>query len=269
MKQLGIGFHGYLNEHDRFSPGWVTVDSVDPAYYASAFGGNGSHNFVQFILPYIEQSNVIRGYDFKKPWNSTTVNPEVNASNYQLVSVNIPIFKCPAAPNAREGHFYTDYTVSDYISNTAWVSTQMPLPPGNELTDSFWVRRSGAAIHTYPGISPQECTDGLSTTFIVVEDVGRPDLYVYGQRRGNAYSQVWADPNNRVTVVVNPVYCVPGRQEHFNCNNNNEVYSFHLNSQAGIFLFGDGSVKLIKDSIAGATFRALYTRAGNEPIGDY
>src|SRR5439155_9173682 len=112
------------------------------------------------------------------------------------------ILKCPAAPDARPNNWVSDYTVSDTIASTAYAATQMPGSPPYSLTDSFWVRRSGTALHTYPGINPNEVTDGLSNTFILVEDVGRPDLYVYGQKRNatGGSNAEWADPNNRLTV---------------------------------------------------------------------
>src|SRR5207249_11365784 len=57
LHQLGIGFHGYLTEHGRFSPGWTS-----------------KHNYAIYILPYIEQGNVFKGYDLNQAWNSTTIN---------------------------------------------------------------------------------------------------------------------------------------------------------------------------------------------------
>jgi prepilin-type processing-associated H-X9-DG protein len=41
--------------------------------------------------------------------------------------------------------------------------------------------------------------------------------------------------------------------------------SFHINGVN--FLFGDGSVRSINNSISGAVYEALLTRAGNEAIG--
>ena len=53
-----------------------------------------------------------------------------------------------------------------------------------------------------------------------------------------------------------------------NCTNDNEVYSFH--SGGANMLFGDGSVRFVRETISPQTFAALTTKAGFETIsGDY
>jgi prepilin-type N-terminal cleavage/methylation domain-containing protein len=105
MKQLGLGFHGYLNEFGRFSPGWVGSGTMEPIYYQEVFGNAGSHNFAVFILPYIEQGNIFKGYDMKQAWDV--------GNNATITDQNIPLLKCPAAPDARPTDWVSDYTVSD------------------------------------------------------------------------------------------------------------------------------------------------------------
>jgi prepilin-type processing-associated H-X9-DG protein len=50
-----------------------------------------------------------------------------------------------------------------------------------------------------------------------------------------------------------------------NRRNDNEPYSFHPGG--GNFLFADGHVQYIPDSISLATFAALCTRAAGEVVG--
>ena len=108
-----------------------------------------------------------------------------------------------------------------------------------------------------------DITDGLSSTFMVFEDAGRPDFYVGGSFQGTfpASNEQWTDPQNKITVQV----ICDNNTRTINCNNGNEVYSFH-NGGAN-FVFGDGSVRFISQYISPRTFGALYTRAGGEVPG--
>jgi len=255
MKQLGIAQHAYLNEYGRFAPGWTT-----------------NHGYAVFLLPYLEAGNVIKGYNMNASWSNTAINPDVGRSNAQITDQNVPLLKCPAAPDVRATNWVSDYCTTDYIFSNAYVATQMPPAATSNQTDSFWVRRVPTATATVlrgePGIAVPEVIDGLSTTFTLLENVGRPSLYVQGQKRGatGASNAEWSDPAARITIEVNTALCPTGKKLFFNCNNNNEIYSFHLGSSAANFLFADGSVKTIKDNISGSIFRSLFTRAGNETI---
>jgi prepilin-type processing-associated H-X9-DG protein len=52
-----------------------------------------------------------------------------------------------------------------------------------------------------------------------------------------------------------------------NCWNNEEVYSFH--SGGANFVFGDGSVRFLRETITVGTMAALLTRANGEAVGDF
>jgi prepilin-type processing-associated H-X9-DG protein len=149
------------------------------------------------------------------------------------------------------------------IGSSAYRALGLPSNPPPEAVDGFF-GRTGAAV------TPAEIRDGLSNTFFVFEDSARPDYWLNGKKQttsspaGNAE---WADPANRITIQV--ISTCKGKT-YFNCNNGNEIYSFHAGTSGANFLFGDGSVKFVRDAIAPATFVALYTRAGGEVVtGDY
>jgi prepilin-type processing-associated H-X9-DG protein len=52
-----------------------------------------------------------------------------------------------------------------------------------------------------------------------------------------------------------------------NCSNNSEVYSFHPGGAN--FIFADGSVRFIQETISLTTLAQLITRAGGEVVKDY
>src|SRR5262245_2485183 len=111
--------------------------------------------------------------------------------------------------------------------------------------------------------------DGTSSTFLIVEDAGRTELYRMGRRAaGNSSSGAWADPDYELALDGSDLLTTgPGQGMGpcvMNCTNDNEVYSFH-NGGANM-LFADGSVHFIRDSIKNTIFAALSTRDSGEVI---
>ena len=249
MKQIGLGCHNYLNNSGQFPPGY------------DAFS-----NYAQHILPFLEQGTVIEGYDFAKAFNSTTVNAS-GKTNKQITDTDLALFICPAYRHERRGTFVGEYVASEVIGSTAYSSMGLPSnPTTNQCSGFFYTASVGG---TYSGPKVLEISDGLSNTFMIFEDIGRPDYWIYG-RKGtspSASNGQWGDPANRIKVEVS-TSCT-GAKKFFNCNNGNEVYSFHSGNSGANFLFGDGSVRFIMDRLSGPAFQALFSRAGGEPTPDY
>jgi len=249
MRQLSIASHNYLTANGRFQPGWTPL-----------------HNYIQYLLPYIEQGNVIEGYDFKRAWNSP-ITPQNGRSNLEIVSKDVRILLCPSAPDARLGRNMTDYCVSDSMATGTHERRGLGWPSTGTIptkdTQGFFIGSNADG-----GPKTGEITDGMSNTFMIFEDAGRPGKWKDRQATDTAILNAnwpWSDPQNKITIQVRSD-CL--NKTFFNCNNGNEIYSFHNSTSGGNFAFGDGSVRYIQDTISGPTFRALYTRGGGEPQPD-
>jgi prepilin-type N-terminal cleavage/methylation domain-containing protein/prepilin-type processing-associated H-X9-DG protein len=247
MKQIGLAVHNLVASEGRFPAGWTS----GPA-----------HNIYAFLLPYFEQDNVYRRYDLKQNWNAS--------ANAAAIGTDIPLLNCPSAPRERPGLHVADYTVSWAIDDSAY--RYLNIPAGTRANDP---RVVGMFPAVNERITPLQVTDGLSNTFMVFEDVGRPDTWEQGKmiRISNnpTSSSRWADPQHPILIEVDShPACTRGPKRFFNCTTNNEIYGFHQSSTTANFLMADGSVHLIRDSIAPDTFRALFTRAGGEVVpGDW
>jgi prepilin-type N-terminal cleavage/methylation domain-containing protein len=253
MKQLGLATHNYLTANGRFPPGWT----------GGAVNGKPvpAHNIYAFLLPYIEQDNVARQYDMTRNWNHQT--------NHPAVMTDLPIAVCPSAPRDRRGFYVADYTVSWAIGESAYPF--LNIPAGTPASDPRVVGMYPAANEQ---ITPLMVSDGLSNTFLMFEDVGRPDVWEQGQlvRVSTTAFQnsMWADASHPILIESVHAACQRGPKRFINCTTNNEIYSFHQASSAANFLLADGSVHLIRDGIAPDTFRALFSRAGGEIVpGDW
>ena len=115
---------------------------------------------------------------------------------------------------------------------------------------------------TKVGAPASKFPDGLSNTMMVLEDTGRPQYWLYGKLgTGNSSNWPWSDPSNRITVQVASA-CNKGKT-FFNCNNNNEIYSFH---PGGVYLvMGDSSVRFVAETTDPEAFVSQFTANGGEP----
>jgi len=251
LKQIGLALHNYHDANSKFPPG--QVDS--PA----------KHIWSAYTLPYFEQGNIYRGYDFSVHW--------YQGVNQALVTTQLKIMQCPSAlpnrvedpPNQRAGVTVPaacgDYAaignVDDALVTNGFIPG--PLPP-----------RPNAVLIVGVGIRLTDITDGTSQTMMVGEIAGRPVHYVTGGRVVNdpthpVYGAGWADWDNGFQIhgstsdgLTEPGPC------GVNCNNNKGIFSFHTGG-ANV-LFADGSVHFLRESADIRVVAALATRNGGEIV---
>src|SRR5205807_2544427 len=84
LKQLGLALHSFHDSHGHLPA------TIRPP--TSNVGPTPRQGWILFALPYFEQDNLYRQYDFTKNW----FDP---AGNQSVVSNRIPILQCPSAPN--------------------------------------------------------------------------------------------------------------------------------------------------------------------------
>jgi prepilin-type N-terminal cleavage/methylation domain-containing protein len=226
LRQIGIAFHNYEATHAAFPPGWI----------------DGYHNYVVYLLPFAEQDNVGKLYNLALPWS--------DPANQAAVTTAVRLWECPSSPGGNRGPV-SDYPISESIGAPANVLLGVSGNPFDPMSQGFFV------IGNHRG-RVCEVTDGLSNTFMVFEDVGRPNFYAPGKFSGGQLADhgEWADPENRITIQA-----VCGSRV-INCHNGNEIFSFH--SSGANFLMGDASARWIRESLGPATFKALFTRAAGD-----
>lgn len=257
LKQQGAAFHNMMTETGNFgvSTEYTRVTSDGKQRYA------GTH--IPGLLPYIEQGALATKYNYRAPWSS----------NVQAIRVDIAILNCPAVPDNRAGKAINDYPIA--IAFNATAASMIGLP---SLTDQVGPRGRGFFFHPYDGFNnlrpsntptpptrPDDVTDGLASTIVLVEDAGRPKFYDKGlvDTGYPANAERWADPDNTIYLQAWQGSTLSGTC--VNNNNGNEIYSFHIGGSN--YLFGDGSVHWINQNIKPKTFRALFTRQANDVVG--
>ena len=276
LKQLGLALHNFHDTHQVFpASGWTQSGPGNPA---------GKYvGWRPLTLPFIEQENLQKLYDFNENWWEGT-NPTAAA-------VPVKTYQCPSVPQRADvmsavAHaprpamtFANPIAPTDYEAimgvQPGSINSHLPAPlynTGNRFGVMFRNSR----------VKMTEIADGTSGTVMVVECAARPLVY----RGRSAHSELmndqgigWADSEGPFSLdgakADNSTDgsgegCGPGNgcTAAMNVRNDNEPYSFH--SGGANMLFADGHVQFVRDAVPLTTLAALVTRAAGEVVpADY
>ena len=264
MKQLGVACHLYELARNHLPPAYTeptATNSGKPEF-------NRRHNFISFILPFVEEQAVSDLYSFERDWNEKRTVNAGGMTNMQVSQIPLPLAQCPSV-SGRDLMYATDYGVSIYFSETtdpdaarqqilaAGYLRELPADPTWSSVLNCYRNENGKKYLSLP--KSKNVIDGMSHSFMVFEDAGRPKWYKEGVLQATEVDgHSWADAD--VTWVVHEI-CGTSM---INCDNNNETYSFHVGGAN--FTMGDGSVRFVSENIAPEVFVALHTRAGEDIV---
>jgi prepilin-type N-terminal cleavage/methylation domain-containing protein/prepilin-type processing-associated H-X9-DG protein len=303
LKQVGLALHNYEGSNGTFPAAYKLLPTADPAA-PSGTGTFGPSAFV-LILPYLEQSSVFSGIDTTK----AALNPVNMPPNNSAYSTPLPVFLCPSSPFATPTADYSlELTRSfgnfgitvNFPAGMIFGRTDYCPDAGMEADIPGINITAGASIICQPPDGPvrvTDITDGTSNSIMIVEDAGRPGWYgsnglvttgpAIGSYQAGANGPApqggggWADPLNYnatngsdpsgsgiaagggfLGIPPAPWSCANG------CSNDSEIFAFHTGGSN--VLFGDGSVRFVKNGLTMNQMQALLSRAGGEVISfDY
>ncbi|SIO35687.1 prepilin-type N-terminal cleavage/methylation domain-containing protein/prepilin-type processing-associated H-X9-DG domain-containing protein [Singulisphaera sp. GP187] len=297
LKQMGLGLHNYESSIGAFPPATILT-------YASATATKpiwqGSWSINARIAPYLELGPLFNAINFtgtySDPSNTTVSNTPVNflfcpsdpgshidnasyggtltatssygqfVGDWYVWSNGGPINRGPFGPNASR----TIAQFTDGLSNSMFAS--------EGYIGHLQARNCYSNPQSPPGMSPSVVPDPsvsittLQSLVSACSGSGKFGLKLGHTRWTNGgvyYSGVTTavPPNTKVTY---PGYSGPFDWVSVDENNGGPTYaslsasSYH---SGGVnVLFADGSVKFVKDSVNGFTWRALGTIAGGEVI---
>ena len=253
LKQIGLACHNYAGSNqDAFPP---RVSLVPGAL----------NNINQYLLPYLEQDNLYKQYDFALGFN--------HPNNWPVVSTRLKMFECPSAPSGRS----LSVTLTDGAARTALAFSDYGQPYG--LTGQVVSAGLVPATHDRSGVlwegqKPNRLlavTDGTSNSVVYAESAGRPQRWINGRNAPPDYtswhSSSWAGPwqdiggrGHTYDGLTTPGPCA------INCSNaaGAGVYSFHPGGAH--LLFADGSVRFGRANMDVWLLYAIFTRSGGEVL---
>jgi prepilin-type N-terminal cleavage/methylation domain-containing protein len=294
MKQLGLAAHNFESAYKRFPPSRKIKLGAAPGTPGNpGFPYPGiDHSWAVFMLPYIEQGSLYQQYDMNFPWISSPALIPGTPDNQAVLRNVVPTFLCPSAPGGSERTVtgtvtvgvtlpFTRLAVTDYATCTAINTgsiTFFGYPSGTTQLDTrgtlvFDVNTPFPNLAAFgepqlPGkITPHRVSDiidGLSQTFMLFEDAGRPQNWVKGRLDTSTQRNDggWGHPDNDYGLdgVIAGTTTSPGNCV-INCINNNETYSFH--GPGAMHALADGSVQFTNENISPQVYAALITARGS------
>jgi len=249
LKQIGVALQNYHDRNGRLPPGYYDV-APWPANDAGPGWG-----WASFILDDLEQSPLRNQINFNLPVGSN------DAATISARTTVPKIFLCPGDNPVGTFTLTDGGTNSWLLAHGSYVACN-----GNDgVDDNTTPPHTGAFIRGTVGWRMIDMTDGLSQTFFVGERCTTMSLS----------SWVGVIPNGQVPSVRSPGdysgpsalvlgHCGPHLPNDSIVTDADAMSSGH---QQGVnFLFGDGSVHLITNTISQSVYDALATRAGNDPV---
>ncbi|MCX7424583.1 MAG: DUF1559 domain-containing protein [Planctomycetia bacterium] len=234
-RQIGLGLLSY---HDA------------QAAFPSDSGGVGTGwSWSARILPYIECDAIHRRIDFSVNYN------EVHEINNQAMRTFVATYLCPSAPEPYLikccGALVAKYGVEHSAeTNYSAVATH------RASAEAYYARDPNGTGVMYLGSKTKigDISDGTSMTFLVAEcDLEQNDPY--DPTSAQHWGKIWAS-ENRVTTAYG-----------INSDLGHEYAPVRSHHPGGAqFLFTDGHVTFLAETIDQAVLIALTTRAGGEPI---
>lgn len=238
LKQIGLALHNYHDAHRMFP-------TASSATLGSAF---------TLILPYIEQDNIRNRYDLTR----TPADPV----NQPLTQLPIRIYLCPSMlPPPAPLDAYTTH----HASYAACIGKVYAWGPAT-ADDGILVR-----YQTSPGVKMTDISDGTSSTFLVGEmGFQLPDYFFTsgpyaGQRRGGNTSWAYGYASYSFASTLRKL----NTKTYGPTLSEGGLHAFRSDHLGGAnFLFGDGAVRFVTDTIDLTSYQALSTRAGGEVVGN-
>jgi prepilin-type N-terminal cleavage/methylation domain-containing protein/prepilin-type processing-associated H-X9-DG protein len=288
LKQLGLAAHNYHGDQQKFPPGVYQLP------FATAPKFRGVTLFV-YLLPYLEQQNLFRGWDMTDPLNNTVGGASSRTATV-LKGLLCPSDVIPQNPIVNGGR---TYALTSYAGNGGARSYDPQFATNDGI---FFV--IGPGSQTAPGGAPiriADVTDGLSSTLLFGERSHLDpnyDSFVAALGGGNQQQALqpigqvgwWASSAGRLAAgdvtlsAFAPInYRVPQPFANgasmsppatdaasFGYYNDRRLCAFGSSHSGGAnFCLADGSVRFIQESIPAATLQALAIRSDGNVVGDY
>lgn len=262
LRQLGLAVANFESAHQHLPAGRFGCDDIGqqmeigPCSSAtSPEEKNGASGFV-LLLPFMEQMNLFDDLSINDGglWNRDVDDltwwqdsPRKRAG----VMTHLDVLWCPSDDSAMESNVYQPICAA----TTSYALSSGSLGPDN-LVYTTKYKNDGAFVYRVPK-KIAEVTDGLSNTFFAGE-VLRADLW----ESSNVWSYAIANSDS-LRTTTNPINSVPGSGIVIERRNG----AFGSNHTGGAnFVFGDGHVEYLSDTIDLPIYKALSTIRQQEII---
>jgi prepilin-type N-terminal cleavage/methylation domain-containing protein len=258
LKQMGLALNSYHDSHRRFPAGYVIPNRI-------MWSGS--------LLPQIEQSNLFATLQFDQPWEVT------NTPNGNACSTLIPTYRCPssdAPEHSTGGTALVGRVPACYLAVGSGTATR----ESGAGAQNIGAGEQDGLMYLSSSNRMASVRDGTSNTLAVGEalfraSVSGPDLFSSVQIVDHWY--IGSD-NQTLAIASPPTYQeisegvgstgVPlnGVFDASLLIDERELCFSSLHSQGGLFVFVDGHVQFVSQSIDRLAYSAMGTIARGEVV---
>jgi len=250
LKQIGLALHNYESVHKVLPPS--TTSQIDFGVWSPDPDQYHLHSWASLLLPFIEQETVQLEIDYDVS--------ALDERNYEVAGTVVKTYRCPS------------YRGSDYSQSPLYLALQDRYAirnyaaMGATTVGKFYERPDGA-FFARSSTRFTDVKDGLAMTIFVVE-TREPDAAVWIDG-GTAALTAHAYDESRPPDYDSPFsglnfspYFVPVNNQGIDA-----LYGPSSMHAGGVsHLFGDGSVRMLNETIDTRVYDALVTIRGEEKI---
>jgi prepilin-type N-terminal cleavage/methylation domain-containing protein/prepilin-type processing-associated H-X9-DG protein len=279
LKQLGLALHNFHDQNQRLPPGCAN----DMAPFGTATGSQWGSSWKVYILPFVEQDNIFRRWDFSTSSGYQNAN-NMSTATPLVHNLTIKTYRCPSSPlpdfypssnNAGAIQMFTSYTG---VAGAPVDST--PNTSGGNGTLS-----TAGTLFALSRVQLTSMTDGTSNVIMVGEqsdhlrDANRQPI-------PGSYGAITSQGPHGWTMGANTTNASTYTDRHFNCstviyqinqtgmtnsggtghNTGNNIPFSSGHSGGANFLFGDGSIRFLQNSLPLLTLQRLCNIADGQVV---
>lgn len=259
IRQCGLAIHNY-NDAQKILP-------------AGAYFNQGRGSIMIRLLPYIEEATLFKQFNLGK--DGVTLSPATESqvqtgTSTLLGSRVISAYLCPSDTHERvssAGRALHNYAASKGPTNDITSSSCSCTPDYNSFGAAAYDvpnKAAGVFQRLADPIKLRKITDGLSKTIFMGEV--RPDCSIH-------HTQGWAATNNGqgLTSTIIPINfdsCNNSATDGCNrpCNWRTELGFRSAHVGGAFFVFGDGSVHFLEETIDHPTYQYYGNKADGKPV---
>lgn len=252
LREIGIALHNYHDLHRCFPPGWI---GVNRAGQPDVEGLNG-FGWGAMILPMLGEEPLYKRLDYLR-----SVSAPENAEARETV---LAVFRSPndisqslwwLESEETPGTKLARLPTANYVGN--WGTTE--LEDCEELPAGRRCKGNGVFYHNSK-VELADLIDGASNTFLVGER--RTD-----QRHEPPWHSTWVGVIAGGEEAFARILGVADHTPNSPAAHLDDFSSYH---EGGVFfLFGDGRVRFVSETIDLSVYQSLATRAGQEVTREF
>ena len=254
LKQIGLGMHNYESANQKFPPGFSSrAASVDGDGLGTGWG------WAAYLLPQMEQDNLYR--------QIALTNDILHPGHAAVRTTVLPGFRCPS--DNLKGDLFMAVGASGNLSDVAFANY---VACGGTFEVSGFPDTNTGTFLRNSAYRFGDITDGTSNTLFVTERASKrsPMTTWVGAITGsvNPPLDLAHDEEGPPTLCLFQTgEDTEGRTPNNPFNHVEDPSSQHTGGVNA--LFGDGSVRFVRNAINPITWVGLGTRSGGEVLGDY